>query len=124
MSQLEQQLSQATAKLIQLQTENRPTQRQQQKLEQLQAEYSLTQATQTAYHSAMQQLALCASFAIDGGGFQSATEVRASLQQQLNSLCSIANVLPLPNSKPALDKFQQQIPAIAAVVNTWLTWYL
>jgi hypothetical protein len=30
MSQLEQQLSQATAKLIQLQTENRPTQRQQQ----------------------------------------------------------------------------------------------
>jgi hypothetical protein len=73
----------------------------------------------------MQQLSLCVHpFAIDGSGFQSATEVRASLQQQLNSLCSIANVLPLPNSKPALDKFQQQIPAIAAVVNTWLTWVL
>lgn len=62
--------------------------------------------------------------AIDSGGFQSATEVRASLQQQLNSLCAIANVLPLPNGKSALDKFQQQIPAITAVVNTWWTWVL
>jgi hypothetical protein len=123
MSQLEQQLSQATAKLTQLQTENRPTQLQQQKLEQLQAQYSSTQATQSTYHSAMQHLSLCVHpFAIDGSGFQSATEVITSLQQQLHMLSAIANFSGLPNCQTAVDKFEQQIPAIAAVVNTWWTW--
>lgn len=123
MSQLEQQLSQVRSKLLQLQTQSQPTQSQQQKLEQLQAQYNSTQAAQSAYHSAMQQLSLCVHpFAIDGSGFQSATEVVASLEQHLNRLCAIANVASLPNWQKAVDKFQQQIPVIAALVNTWWTW--
>ncbi len=122
MCQLEQQISQVRTKLNQLQTDNRPTQLQQQKLEQLQAQYSLTQATQTAYHSAMQQLSLCVHpFALDGNEFQSAMQVIASLQQQLQKLSAISNASLLPNWQTAVDKFQQQIPALAAVVNTWWT---
>ena len=123
MSQLEQQLSQATANPIQLQTEHRPTPLQQQKLEQLQAQYSCTQATQTAYHAAMQQLSLCMHpFAIDGSGFQSATAVIASLERQLHTLSTIANASGLSNWQTTADKFTSQIPALAAVVNTWWTW--
>ena len=122
-SELEQQISQTTAKLTQLQTESRPTQLQQQKLEQLQGQYSCTQAAQSEYHSAMQQLSLCVHpFALDGSGFQSATGVRASLQQQLHRLCAIASTSGLPNWQTAVDKFQPQVPAIAAVVNTWWSW--
>lgn len=123
MSQLEQQISQATAKLTQLQTENKPTQLQQQKLEQLQAQYSSTQATQTAYQAAMQQLSLCVHpFAIDGSGFQSTTAVIASLQQQLHALSTIANTSGLSNWQTTAAKFTPQIPAMAAVINTWWTW--
>lgn len=123
MSKLEQQLSQARVKLLQLQTDSKPTQLQQQKLEQLQAQYNCTQATQTAYHFAMQQLSLCVHpFAIDGSGFQSTKEVIASLQQQLQPLSTIANPASLPNWQTTVTKFTQQIPDIAAVINTWWTW--
>lgn len=123
LSQLEQQISQAKTKLIQLQTESKPTQLQEQKLEQLQAQYSSTQATQTAYHAALQQLSLCVHpFAISGSEFQSATEVIAALQQQVHRLSTIANAASLPNWQTTVAKFNQQIPAIAAVVNTWWTW--
>jgi len=120
LSQLEQQISQAKTKLIQLQSESKPTQLQEQKLEQLQAQYSSTQATQTAYHAAAAAIALCASFAISGGEFQSATEVIAALQQQVHRLSTIANAASLPNWQTTGGQFNQ-IPA-AAVVNTWWTW--
>jgi len=48
--------------------------------------------------------------------FQSATEVIAALQQQVHRLSTIASF-----NQTTVAKFNQQIPAIAAVVNTWWT---
>lgn len=123
MSHLEKQLSQASAKLIQLQAQNPTTPVDQEKLVQLQAQYDGLQATLSAYHAAMQQLSLCVHpFAVDGSGFQSATAVITSLQQQLQVLSTLANANGVSNWQTAAAKFTPQIPALAAVINTWWVW--
>ena len=71
----------------------------------------------------MQQLSLCVHHeAIDGSGFQSTKDVIASLQQQLQPLSTKANAASLPNWQKTVTKFNQQIPDMAAVINTWWSW--
>lgn len=123
LARLDNQLAQANQKLNQLQTSGKPIQSQQEKITQLQTQYNLTESTQTAYHGVMQQLSLCVHpFAIDGSGFQSATEVIDSLHRHSQTLAVLFNGSQLPNLSAALDKFTSQIPDIAAVVNAWWIW--
>lgn len=123
LAQLEKQIAQTEAKLTQLYSQDKPRLVQQQKLAELQAQYSLVESTQATYHQLLQQLSLCVHpFAIDGSGFQSTTQVISCLQQNLQALLALPNLSQLPNFDKALDKFTQQIPAIATVVNTWWTW--
>jgi len=61
---------------------------------------------------------VCILFAISGGEFQSATEVIAALHSRyIGSQPTL-----LRTQQTTVAKFNQQIPAIAAVVNTWWTW--
>lgn len=125
LAQLEKQRDQADAKLKKLHCEGKPRLVQQRKLIELQAQYSLVESTQATYHQLLQQLSLCVHpFAIDGSGFISATEVITALQQHIQTLSALLNTKQVPNFQTALDKFTQQIPALAAVVNTWWTWVL
>jgi len=119
LSQLEQQISQAKTKLIQLQSESKPPSS---KSKNWNRRSTAQQATQTAYHAACSSYRSVCILAISGGEFQSATEVIAALQQQVHRLSTIANAASLPNWQTTVAKFNQQIPAIAAVVNTWWTW--
>lgn len=123
LAHLETQMAQADAKLTQLQAQGKPTQAQQHRVAQLQTQYHLVQSTQAAYHSLLQQLSLCVHpFAINGSGFQTASEVIASLQQHASALTALPHDLQLPNLQAAVDKFTQQIPSIAALIDTWWTW--
>ncbi len=123
LSQVEQQMSQADQKLTQLQASAKPSFAQQQCLRQLQSQYSLLKSTQETYHKVLQQLSLCMHpFAIDGSGFQSATEVASSLEHHLQALAELSKVSELPNLQAALNKFTDQISGLTPVINTWWTW--
>lgn len=125
LSRLNKQCSQAKETLTHLQAQGKPSQTQQAKLAQLQAQFSLLQSTQTTYHHLMQQLSLGVHpFAIDGGGFQSATEVIASLQGHLQALTHLSDTVDLPKLPVAVNQFSDQVSGMAAVVHAWWTWVL
>jgi len=82
---------------------------------------TLLQSGQDTYHSILQQMSSVHPFAIDGTGFQTSTEVSAALNQQLRN-SKRCSTYKLPNTTSAIDKFRNQIPGIATVVNTWWLW--
>lgn len=123
LGQLDKQLSQANAFVAQLPSSGKQSQAQQRKIAQLRTQYDNIQSAQAAYRTTMQQLSMCVHpFAIDGTGFQSATQVIACLEQHLQTFATLFHDSQLPSLQTSLDKFTAQIPAIASVVNTWWTW--
>lgn len=125
LSRLDKQCAQAQATLTHLQAQGKPNQTQQVKLAQLQAQFRRLQSTQATYHHLLQQLSLNVHpFAIDGGGFQCATEVSACLQEHLQALTALGKQADLPKIPAAVRQFSDQISGIAAVVHAWWTWVL
>ena len=123
LTQMERQISRADEKLTHLQESGKPSVAQRKKIAQLRTHYTVLESTQAAYRALMQQLSLCVHpFAIDGSGFQSATEVSASLQHHLQALAELSKASELPNRQLALDRLTGQIAGLAAVVNIWWTW--
>lgn len=108
-----------------MQVEGKPTQAQQAKLTQLKTQLSQIQSTQERYHNLIHQLSLSLHpFAIDGSGFQGATEVTASLLQHLQALSGLATTDQLPKLPEAVNKFSAQVSGMAAVVHAWWSWVL
>lgn len=125
LSRLDKQCSQAQETLTHLVAQGKPTETQQAKLNQLQAQFNLLQSTQATYHHLMQQLSLCVHpFAINGSGFQCSTEVRASVQPHLQALTNLADRADLPKLPAAVNQFSNQVSGIAAGVHAWWTWVI
>ena len=127
---LSRQLTQATKKLAsaqqrlaQLTALAKDTTAQQQLVEQLQAQCVFVQSGQHAYHRLRQQLTLSVHpFALSDSGFKTTTEIKAQLEQLLLKLETLQNTHQLPKAGSTLNKFKQQIPALAVGVNTWWHW--
>ncbi len=108
-----------------MQAQGKSSQAQQAQLTHLQAQLSSLQSTQTTYHHLLQQLSLCVHpFAIDDSGWQSTTEVIASLQAHLQSLTALSDQADLPKLPAAVNHFSNQIGGMAALVHAWWTWVL
>lgn len=113
---------QAQATLTQLQAQGKPSEAQHAKLTQLKAQLGLLESTQATYHHLLQQLSLGVHpFAIDGSGFQSATEVTASLRGHLQALTALTQQADLPKLPAAVRQFSDQVSGITAVVHAWVT---
>lgn len=124
-SQLHKQLSQVQQTLTHLQAHGKSAQAQQAKLTELQTQLSQLQATQVRYHHLIHQLSLSIHpFAIEGNGFQGATEVIDSVQQHLQALNELAYSAHLPKLPQAVEKFSHQARGMAAGVNAWWSWVL
>ena len=92
---------------------------QQQLVEQLQAQCLFVQSSQHAYYWLRQQLTLTLHpFALSDSGFKTTTEMKAQLEQLLLKLETLQNTHQLPKAASALNKFRQQIPALAVGGNT------
>jgi len=125
LSRLDKQLSQTQETLTRIQAQGKPSQAQQAKLAQLKTELSRLQSTQKRYHNLIHQLSLgLHPFAIDGSGFQGATEVTVSFQHHLQALTKLAKAARLPKLPEAVDKFSAQVSGMAAVVHAWWCWVL
>lgn len=125
LSRLDKQCVQAQATLTQLQAQGKPSEAQHAKLTQLKAQLGLLESTQATYHHLLQQLSLSVHpFAIDGSGFQSATEVTASLRGHLQALTALTQQADLPKLPAAVRQFSDQVSGITAVVHAWWTWVL
>ncbi len=92
-------------------------------MEQLLAQCEFVQSGQRSYHRLRQQLTLIVHpFALSDGSFKTTTEIQAQLEQLLLKLETLQNQHQLTKADSALNKFRQQIPALAVGVNTWWQW--
>jgi len=117
------QLAQAQQRLAQMTALAKNTTAQQELVEQLQAHMEFVQSEQRTYHRLRQQLTLTVHpFALTDGSFKTTTEIQAQLEQLLLKLETLHNRHPLLKADLVLQKFQQQIPALAVGVNSWWQW--
>jgi hypothetical protein len=122
-TQANQKLAQAQQKLVQLTALAKETTAQQQLVEQLQAQLEFVQLGQRTYHRLRQQLTLTVHpFALSDGSFKTTTEIQGQLEQLLLKLETLQNRHHLLKADSVLQKFQQQIPALAVGVNSWWQW--
>ncbi|MBV8887272.1 MAG: hypothetical protein JO235_25210 [Chroococcidiopsidaceae cyanobacterium CP_BM_RX_35] len=78
---------------------------------------------QRTYHRLRQQLTLTVHpFALSDSSFKTTFEIKAQLEQLLLKLKTLLNTHQLAKAASALNKFQQQIPALAVGVNSWWQW--
>ncbi len=120
LTQANQKLVSAQQRLVQLTALAKETTAQQQLMEQLQAQCEFVQSGQQTYHRLRQQLTLTVHpFALSDGGFKTTTEIQAQLEQVLLKLETLQHQHQLTKADSALNKFRQQIPALAVGVNTW-----
>ena len=127
---LSRQLTQANKKLVQAQQRLAQlvvlagdTTTQRTLIEQLQAQCAVVQSGQHTYYRLQQQLTLTLHpFALADSGFKTTTEIKAQLEQLLLKLETLQNPHQLPKVASILNKFKQQIPALAVGVNSWWHW--
>lgn len=123
LTQANKKLAQAQQRLAQLTALAEDTTAQQQLVEQLLAQCVFVQSGQHAYHRLRQQLTLTLHpFALSDGSFKTTTEIKAQLEQQRLKLETLQNPHQLPKAVSILNKFKQQIPALAVGVNSWWHW--
>lgn len=125
LSRLQRQLATAQQTLERCQAQGVSSEAKHQKLQELQTRYSTLEATQTSYEQLIQQLSLTVHpFAIDGGGFQAATEMLEAVQARLQSLRALAGEADLPKLPAAVEQFSTHARDLAVLVHTWWSWVL
>ena len=123
LNQAHQKLARAQQQLAQLIALARETTVQEQLVEQLQAHLEFVQSGQRTYHRLRQQLTLTVHpFALSDGSFKTTIEIQAQLEQLLLKLETLQNRHHLTKTDLTLNKFKQQIPALAVGVNSWWQW--